>query len=147
MAARRFVRFASSSLVSTAVDQVLAWELFGFLGAIMVDSDFWRIIIACVVARLISLTVNFSINSRLVFGGFATDAKRRTFARFLALAAFVLFLSSLGVYFAHTLLDAPEWQAKIVCDLTLFFVNYAGQRAWVFSDAAEEADVLAPGEL
>lgn len=147
LAVRRFVRFTSSSLISTAVDQLLAWELFSHLDLIMADSDFWRILIASVVARMVSIAVNFSINSRLVFDGFETDAKRRTFGRFLALATCVLLLSSIGVYLAHTVLDAPEWQAKIVCDLCLFFVNYAGQRAWVFRDSTGVPEPLADIEL
>ena len=133
-ACRRFLRFASSSLIATLIDQTLAWELFALLDQAMPEADFTRILIASVVARLVSLTVNFSINSRLVFGGLETDAKRRTFARFLTVAGLILLLSCIGVWLAHTLLDAPEWQAKIVCDLCLFFLNYALQRTWVFAD-------------
>jgi dolichol-phosphate mannosyltransferase len=144
-ATRRFLRFASSSLVATLIDQLLAWELFALLDPILAGADFTRILLSCVAARLVSLSVNFSINSRLVFGGLDSDSRRRTFARFLALAAFVLMLSTTGVYLAHTLLGAPEWQAKILCDLVLFFLNYALQKSWVFSDATQAGCRLEQG--
>jgi len=129
------MRFGTSSLMCTAVDQSIAWMLFSTLDLFMPESDFLRILFASVVARLVSLTLNYSINLRLVFGDDTRD--RRTFMRFLALAACVLALSTLGVYFAHTALGAPEWQAKIVVDLCLFFLNYNVQRAWVFRKGDE----------
>lgn len=101
----------------------------------MAGNDFLRILIASVVARCVSLSLNFAINNRLVFSGGGVDARQwRTFARFLAVAIGILALSSFGVWWAHTALGAPEWQAKIVVDVCLFFLNYSMQRVWVFKN-------------
>lgn len=58
---------------------------------------------------------------------------RESLPRFIALAAFVLFLSSVGVYIGHVILGFNESASKIVCDMLLFFVNYYFQRTWVFA--------------
>ena len=141
----RLMRFASSSLMCTAVDQAIAWTLFSTLELSMGEADFLRILVATVVARLVSLSLNYRINLSLVFG--EKERERRTFVRFLALATLVLILSSVGVFCAHTFLGAPEWQAKIVVDLTLFFLNYNAQRMWVFAPAEDAGDLVAVQHL
>lgn len=57
---------------------------------------------------------------------------KESLPRFLILAAFVLLLSSIGVYIGHAILGFNESLSKIVVDLSLFFVNYHFQRTWVF---------------
>lgn len=130
-----FFRFAASSLSCTAVDQVLAWVLFSALRKPMHDVDFLRILVSSVIARCVSLTLNYMLNRRLVFvpdEDGKRPRKRESFPRFLALAAVILGLSTLGVFWAHTLLGVEEWQAKLVVDFLLFFLNYYVQRKWVF---------------
>lgn len=136
--AQRVLRFVSSSLTCTFVDQGIAAALFAILRTPMGADSFARILIACVVARLVSLFLNFTINNKLVFDG--DDAyKRRAFMRFLALAGVCLTVSSVCVWWVHTTFGAPETAVKIVVDGTLFVVNYNVQRLWVFkSDEDEE---------
>lgn len=126
---KRLVKFGGSSLISTAVDQVVAGILFVVLDAPLAGYDLTRIFISTAVARVLSVIVNFSINSKKVFAG--TDW-HRSLPRFLLLACVVLGLSSLGVYLLHTLLGVNESVAKICVDLALFFLNYNVQRRWVF---------------
>ena len=64
---------------------------------------------------------------------------RESLPRFIALAAFVLFLSSVGVYIGHVILGFNESASKIVCDMLLFFVNYYFQRTWVFARRKRKA--------
>ena len=100
--------------------------------------SFLRIFFANVTARIFSLTLNYSLNHRLVFSLDIDDpewqrsSRRESLPRFIALSAGILALSTLGVFVAHALLGVPEWKAKIVIDVALFFLNYNIQRKWVF---------------
>lgn len=132
-----FFRFAASSLTCTAVDQVLAAALFYALRKPMADMGFVRILVSSVIARCVSLSLNYVLNRRLVFfpedeEGTKRPRKRESLPQFLLLAAGILGLSSLGVFLANTYLGVEEWQAKFVVDFLLFFLNYYVQRKWVF---------------
>lgn len=126
---KELVKFSGSSLISTAVDQVVAGILFVVLQGPLAGYDLTRIFLSTAVARVLSVIVNFSINSKKVFAG--TDW-HRSLPRFALLAVCVLGLSSLGVWLLHTQLGANESIAKICVDLALFFLNYTVQRRWVF---------------
>ena len=134
----RFLRFMAASASCSTLDQLLAWALFTLLREPMAGAGFLRIMASNVTARCVSLTLNYILNHRLVFTMDVDDpewqrsARRESLPRFIALSAGVLALSTLGVYLAHTFLGAPEWQAKIVVDVALFFLNYNVQRKWVF---------------
>ena len=183
MLGERFTRFVGSSLISTALDQILAFLLFGWLRGVFVSSDFLRIFTATLVARVCSVALNYAINMKRVVNDDKADhaqieeahaaqlagadevedveldeddeagidfddivegpddevrlgqvevrPMRESLPRFIALAAFVLFLSSVGVYIGHVILGFNESASKIVCDMLLFFVNYYFQRTWV----------------
>lgn len=132
-----FFRFAASSLTCTAVDQVLAGVLFYALRKPMADIGFVRILVSSVIARCVSLSLNYMLNRRLVFfpddeEGTKRPRKRESLPQFLMLAVIILALSTVGVFWAHTYLGVEEWQAKFVVDFLLFFLNYFAQRKWVF---------------
>lgn len=133
---KRFLRFAGASLSCTAVDQLLANLLFWLLRKPMAGAGFLRILVSSVIARCVSLSLNFAINHRLVFSLDVDDAprprRRESLPRFAVLAAGILTLSTIGVYVAHSRFGIEEWKAKIACDLALFFVNYQLQQRWVF---------------
>lgn len=135
---QRFVRFAGASAMCSALDQLVAWILFSVLKKPMVGLGFLRILTATIVARCISLTLNYALNRRLVFTLDVDDpewqraARRESLPRFIALSAGILTLSTLGVYLLNSIFDVQEWLAKIVVDFTLFFLNYNVQRKWVF---------------
>ncbi len=134
----RFLRFMMSSASCSLLDQLLAWFLFSLLRRRMASSPFLRILVSNVAARIMSLTLNYSLNHRLVFTLDVNDpnwqrsARRESLPRFIALSAFILALSTLGVYLTHRFLGIEEWRAKIVVDIALFFLNYNVQRKWVF---------------
>lgn len=134
----RFLRFMAASASCSTLDQLLAWALFTLLRRPMAGMGFLRILVSNVAARCVSLTLNYTLNHRLVFTVDVDDpewqrsARRESLSRFIVLSAVVLALSTLGVYLAHTFLGVEEWQAKIVVDVALFFLNYNVQRKWVF---------------
>lgn len=128
---RQFVRFCLSSLSATVIDQGMAWILFYVLEFVIPELDFVRILVSTLVARVLSVAFNFTVNQKRVFAG---HDWRRTLPRFLILAVFIMLCSTTGVYLAHTRLGADERIAKLVVDFCLFFVNFGVQRVWVFRD-------------
>jgi putative flippase GtrA len=135
---RRFARFAGSSLVCTALDQVVAGVLFVALRKPMADMGFVRILLGTVIARVLSQTLNYAVNRRVVFsaqGGKKGNrpSRRESLPRFLALSAGILSLSIIGVYLLHTYAGVQESIAKLLMDFSLFFLNYYLQHNWVFT--------------
>ena len=138
VASKRFMRFAGSSLICTAVDQVLAGLLFVLLRNPLRGLGFVRIMVASVIARVFSQTLNYVLNHHLVFAGGTKEdqqrpSRRESIPRFFAVAATVLLLSTVGVYLLHTYLGFQESIAKLVMDAGLFFLNYYLQQNWVFT--------------
>lgn len=135
---QQFLRFMAASASCSTLDQLLAWLLFSALRRPLAQMGFVRILVSNVLARCVSLSLNYALNHRLVFSldvddpEYQRNARRESLPRFLALSAAVLALSTLGVYLAHTFLGVAEWKAKIVIDIALFFLNYNVQRVWVF---------------
>ena len=133
----RFLRFAGSSLVCTALDQLLAGLLFVLLREPLSGRGFLRIMVASVIARVFSQTLNYLLNHHLVFSGagatHALPSRRESIPRFFAVAALVLGLSTVCVYLLHTFAGLQESLAKIIADSLLFFLNYYLQHNWVFT--------------
>lgn len=125
-----FVRFISSSIASAAVDIGIAWFLIDFLRPMLGQHDYVRILLATVIARIISIMVNYLLNKHFVFHKEDTQG---SLWRYLTLCAFVILLSSTGVYLIHTIFFMSEKIAKIVCDALLFLLSFQMQRRWVFA--------------
>ena len=98
---------------------------------IWMTSDFWRIALASLIARVISTIVNYVVNKKYVFKGKTNN--RQTAIRFLILTVIITILSTLFVYVFSTLGIMSEKLAKPVGDLLLFLLSYNVQMKWVFS--------------
>lgn len=126
---KQFFKFASSSLVSAAVDLtlfVLAIELL-FQGS----PDPLSVITSVALARAGSTLVNFAVNRKLVFGN--REQKRKTLIRYYTLVSLNLSASALGSAYLTQVLDGRVVWAKIIVDTSLFAFSYLTQRHWVFS--------------
>ena len=136
----RFIRFSASSIFGFVVDYCLFllfnWLLKTYVPAldqylsIFFISFMARIAIAAGVARVISATVNYLINRRMVF--FSRAATVQSFFRYAATVVVIIALSSGIVSSLHIGLGWPETVVKIPVDLLLFFLSYYLQRKWVF---------------
>ena len=139
---RQFMRFASSSVICTVFDQLLAGILFVALRTPMRGLGFLRIMAASTIARLFSQALNFLLNHHLVFASGGNDtgeqrrrpSRRESMPRFLAVAVLILTLSIAIVYLMHAYLGVHESVAKLVADTLLFFLNYYLQHNWVFAN-------------
>jgi len=125
-----FFRFISSSLASSVVDLGIAWFLIDFLRPIMGEQHYLRILLATVIARVISIVVNYVLNKYFVF---RKEDSRGSLWRYLTLCGLIILLSSTGVYLSHTLFLVDEKAAKFVCDAILFLLSFQLQRRWVFA--------------
>ncbi|MCU6710483.1 bifunctional glycosyltransferase family 2/GtrA family protein [Paenibacillus sp. J5C_2022] len=125
-----FLKFISSSAASAIVDLGIAWLLMDLLKPMLEDQDYLRILLATVIARIISIMVNYLLNKHFVFH---KEESRGSLWRYLTLCALVILLSSTGVYFIHTVFNVSEKLAKLVFDAMLFLLSFQVQRRWVFA--------------
>lgn len=125
-----FLRFISSSVASSVVDLGIAWFLIDFLRPILGQQDYLRILLATVIARIISIVVNYVLNRHFVF---RKEDSQGSLWRYLSLCGLIILLSSTGVYLFHTIFFVDEKIAKFVCDALLFLLSFQLQRRWVFA--------------
>lgn len=130
------LKFVSSSLISSVVDLTAFFLLSLFLPTLCgIAAD----AISTVLARLISSSVNFSINHCRVFQSKAP--LKRTLIRYYILAVSILILSSASITALSILFDLgnPDYAfiktiLKFLIDSVLFLVSFRVQREWVFSN-------------
>jgi glycosyltransferase involved in cell wall biosynthesis len=125
---KRILRFSLSSLFSTAADL----GLFTVLVYTLKVSD--PILWATVIARLISVNLNFTLNKTLVFRSQA--AWLVTLIKYYGLALIQMLASYLLVKGVYVLVDRQVVLIKIAVDFTLFFVSYWIQKHYIFTQSA-----------
>ncbi|MBQ8952562.1 MAG: bifunctional glycosyltransferase family 2/GtrA family protein [Clostridia bacterium] len=117
---RQAGKFVLSSLISSLLDVLLFSLAHYALG--------WSRIGAQIGARVISATVNYLLNSRMVFG---KRVSGQSFVRYAALAVVILACSCVGHWLLEKL-HVPAILAKIIVDGLLYLVSYRVQRSKVF---------------
>ena len=134
-----FFRFMSSSLICWLVDILLftlltRWEALkglelsmGFLRGLALSAE--PVLLATVIARIVSASLNFKLNKDLVFN---VKKSRGAVGRYIALCVGVMLVSGVTVGFLKEQTGIHSSLIKMLVDLVLFFVNYRVQRAWVF---------------
>ena len=124
-----FFRFLFSSLSSSVVDIALFTIFCGMMRSRSLPFDY--IMLATIMARVISAVYNFLINYKVVF-------KSRTnglwaAVKYAVLAVCIMLLSGALVSFFHGLIPAsPEFVVKIPVDCVLFLVSFLCQREIVY---------------
>ena len=93
---------------------------------------FFNIMLATLMARVVSGGINFLINRKVIFGN--TDNEAKQALRFFILFFCIMCASSLIVS-ALWFLPIPVTLTKAIVDLLLWTVNYKMQRIWVFKDS------------
>lgn len=124
---KEFVKFTTSSLASTVVDLAL----FALLVRLLRDpAPRTYITMATIMARLVSILVNYNINAHFVF----KDKGKRTlpFAKYITLAIVDMLASALFVTILVSYFSWNETLTKMLVDSALFFVGYLIQRLFIF---------------
>lgn len=129
---RPLLLFLAASLSSFLIDAVALLTFQAATGSLA---------LSVVGARLLSATVNFALNRRLVFDRDRTTSTRRSVGRYAALAVTVLALNYLLLY-ALVGLGAPLLAAKVATEISLVALSYGAQSRSVFRQASR-----APGAL
>ena len=123
---KEVLKFSASSLIGFLVD----YTAFTLLTLIPVDWAYW--LIACnIIARVISASVNFTINYKLVF---KSDAKVwKAILEYAGLAIFILGCNTLFLWLLVEKAGLNQYVAKIIVEVTMFIVSWIIQRLFVFS--------------
>ncbi|SDH18461.1 Glycosyltransferase involved in cell wall bisynthesis [Alteribacillus persepolensis] len=122
-----FLRFLFSSLASFVVD-VLLFAVFVLMLKPLLPMSY--IIVATVLARVLSSLFNYIINRNIVFKSY--QYTKRTLIKYYVLAAAQMSASAGGVYVLYHSLGGPEVLIKIAVDSLLFLFSFYMQRQWVF---------------
>ena len=94
-----------------------------------VSNDLLRISASTILARLISMFLNYSLNKRIVFN---KGNKNNALYKYILLCVLIMILSSIFVYLASHLLSLDEKLTKVIGDSLLFLLSYKLQKEWVF---------------
>ena len=119
------IKFSASSLIGFLVD----YSLFSLLTLIKPGWEHW-VLMCVILARVVSATINFTINYNLVF------KKRETlwlaFIKYAGLAVFILGCNLLLMWLLYEKAGMNEYLAKIIVEVTLFITSWLVQRLFVF---------------
>lgn len=115
------LRYTTSSVAAFVIDTVALLVLTALTGSL---------VLAVILARLLSASVNFAVNRTLVFRAHS-GALRPQLARYAALAVGLL-LANLVLLQALDGLGMPLLAAKVVTEAALFVCGFLIQRAVVF---------------
>lgn len=122
---KEVIKFSASSLIGFLVD----YAAFSLLTLINVDWAYW--LIACnVIARVISASVNFTINYKVVFN--SEDTLWKAILRYVILALFILGCNTLFLWLLVEQAGVNQYLAKIIVEVTMFIVSWVVQRLFVF---------------
>ncbi len=124
---RDIIKFAASSLTGFVVDYGLYSLLVlstGSLGTAV------SIPLSNVAARIVSASVNYTINKRFVFK--SDDSVSKTAMEYFALAACILVMNTLLLSLLVNLVGVNEYAAKIFTELTFFVMSWAAQKFIIF---------------
>lgn len=115
--------FAASSLLAFLVDAAVLLVCTSVTG---------MLVPSIVAARLISATVNFAVNRRVVFARRGRGTLRRQIVQYGVLA---LMLLASNIVWMSYLTDAgvPLWLAKLLTEVVLFVTSYGVQRGVIFA--------------
>jgi putative flippase GtrA len=120
------LRFSLSSFGSFLVDTVTLLALVAATGALLPS---------VVAARVLSSTVNFVANRRLVFAGGRAKSLRAAATQYGVLAA-TLLAANFGILTALTGIGLSLLPAKVLTEVALFAASYQLQRTVVFAPTA-----------
>lgn len=122
---RMFLAYSLSSVASFLLD-IGAYALFIFLLNPWFETT--HVLIATVLARIISSLFNYMVNRRVVFDSRA----RRAMPKYFGLVGLQMALSAGLVYVLFLLIRDGEVWIKVLVDSLLFVLSYYVQKKWIF---------------
>ena len=129
---RDILKFAASSLTGFVVDYGLYSLLVLVTGGLGTAVS---IPLSNVMARVVSASVNYTINKRFVFKN--DDNVAKTAGQYFALAALILALNTLLLSLLVNFAGINEYAAKIFTELSFFAMSWVAQKYFIFGKKPE----------
>ena len=117
----KFIKFACSSLVSFVIDYVLCLLFVPVMGLVAGNA----------LARLISASVNFTINRNIVFKG--DEELLPAIIKYVLLALFVLVLDTVFLWLFTDVIGIPLTFGKPITEFTVYLINFPIQGRFVYN--------------
>ena len=134
----RILKFAVSSLAGFVTD----YSLYSLLVILLSGMGAASVPISNVAARVVSASVNFSINRRFVFR--SGESALKTGGQYFLLAACILAGNTVLLSALTEILGVNKFAAKLVTEITFFTLSFLAQHFWIFrGNSAEEQDSAA----
>lgn len=122
---KEVLKFSASSLIGFSID----FLIYSLLTLLKVDWVYW--LIACnIIARIISASVNFAINYKLVFH--SKTKLWKTIIKYVILAIFILSLDTVLLWLLVKGVNFNEFGAKAIVEVIMFSLSWIIQRLFVF---------------
>ena len=128
---KEVIKFSISSLIGFLVD----FSVYSLLNLIPVEWNQWYLMCQ-IIARIISASVNFTLNYKLVF-----KSKSNVMLAILKYTALALFILGCGTFFLWLFVDIAgmnKYLAKILVEVTMFIISWLIQRLFVFRRGKKE---------
>lgn len=122
-------KFSLSSFIGFLVDYGV-FSIVGLAHGKLVEWVGWRLVTRNVFARVISATVNFIINYKIVFK--SKDKVWKAALKYAGLAIFILACNTGILYLLVDKAGMNEYLAKIIVEVIMFFVSWLVQKLFVF---------------
>lgn len=117
----QIVKFLSSSIISFIVDYLM-------YSIILVLSN--KLVISNVVARVISASVNYSLNKRYVFRDERKGYKQ--VIQYILLAILIIIINTIMLRGLVNYLDVNKYIAKVMVELLMLFISWIVQKKIIF---------------
>ena len=128
---KEVIKFSISSLIGFLVE----FSVYSLLNLIPVEWNQWYLMCQ-IIARIISASVNFTLNYKLVF-----KSKSNVMLAILKYTALALFILGCGTFFLWLFVDIAgmnKYLAKILVEVTMFIISWLIQRLFVFRRGKKE---------
>lgn len=123
-----FFKFVITALSSFFID-ISLFSLFVLVLPEIHIGIITRIVVATVIARIISSLYNFLVNSRVVF---KKKESTSTIIKYYLLVVVQMFVSAFAVSNIFDMLGINATFLKLMVDTVIFLVNFYIQREWIF---------------
>ncbi len=126
---KNIIRFSCSSFIAFLVDYLVYSLVLIFLAD---KVTFSSLTMANISARIVSSSLNFSVNRKFVFH--SQSNLQKSALQFFSLAACILFCNSLVLNFLTHILSINHYIAKILTESLFFVFNFCIQNFVIFKN-------------
>lgn len=124
---REILKFSLSSLAGFGAD----YTCFALFSMLLQSFGAAGLVISNIAARLVSGTLNYTLNRRFVF---KSPASLASFFKYALLAAFILFTNTIILSLLVEMAGMSRMLAKILVEMFMFFVSMFIQKRFIFQN-------------